>query len=126
MTKEILLALCLLIVAPLPITAYSQAATVENEAGMSVAQLEAATVALRQFKLDQPTADTRNVFVSVSESGREFKVAFLPKQNSSEVGHEGSTDYITMDNPKGNQFGRYVEYRISKKTKKIVGSAYAR
>ena len=93
---------------------------------LSVARLDAATIALAQFIKEQPKADTRNVFVSVSESDREFKVTFLPRPNPSKVGHEGNTDYITMDNPRGNQYGRFVEYRISKKTRKIVGTTYAR
>ena len=93
---------------------------------LSVAQLDAAAIALAQFTKEQPKADTRNVFVSVSESDREFKVSFLPRPNPSEVGHDGNTDYVTMDNPSGNQYGRFVEYRISKKTRKIVGTTYAR
>jgi hypothetical protein len=98
----------------------------EQGACLSVAQLDAAAIALVQFRKDQPGADPRNVFVSVSESDREFKVAFLPKPNPSEIGHDGPTDYITMDNPKGNQYGRFVEYQISKKLKKIVATIYAR
>jgi hypothetical protein len=93
---------------------------------LSLAQLNAAAIALIQFKKDQPSADEHNVFVSVSESDREFKVAFLPRVNPSEIGHDGATDYITMDNPRGNQHGRFVEYRISKKLERIVGTTYSR
>lgn len=104
----------------------SECPTPEQMACLSIAQLNAATIALTQFKKDQPAADERNVFVSVSESAEEFKVAFLPRPKPSEIGHSGATDYITMDNPHGNQYGRFVEYRISKKLKKIVGKSYAR
>ena len=93
---------------------------------LTVAQLNAATIALARFIKEQPKADARNVFVSVLESDKEFKVSFSPKQNPSELGHDGDTDYITMDNPRGNQYGSYVEYRISKKTRKIIGETYAR
>jgi len=107
-------------------SAHSQSAVDGKEYNMSVAQLEAATIALRQYRIDQPKADIHHVFVTVTESSNDVAVAFQPKTNPSEVGQEGSTNYITMDNPRGNQYGQYVEYRVSKKTNKIVKTTYAR
>lgn len=124
--NRIVVALALLLISILARASDDQCPVPEQEACLSVAQLNAATIALTQFKKDQPNADARNVFVSVSESDREFKVAFLPRPNASEIGHSGATDYITMDNPRGNQYGRFVEYRISKKLKRIVGTTFAK
>ena len=124
--NRIVVAVAFVLISILARASHSQCPIHKQETCLSVAQLNAATIALTQFKKDQPTADQRNVFVSVYESDREFKVAFVPRPNPSEVGHSGALDYITMDNPSGNQYGRFVEYRISKRLKKIVDATYAK
>ena len=124
--NRIVVAVAFVLISILARASDSQCPMHEHETCLSVAQLNAATIALTQFKKDQPTADQRNVFVSVYESNRAFDVAFLPRPNPSEVVHSGATDYITMDNPHGNQYGSFVEYRISKRLKKIVETTYAK
>jgi hypothetical protein len=115
----------LLIVMALLIANITQAAddgcpALPHENCISVMQLKAAQIALAQFEKDQPRADLQNFFVSIAESTKDFQVSFLPRPNPSEVGTVGNTSYITMDSPGGNQFGRFVQYVISKKSNKIT------
>ena len=124
--KHVLVVMVLILISTSAQAADTPCPGPKGRACLTVAQLSAAVIALARFKQDQPRADEHNVFVSVSETDQEFKVAFLPKPNPSVVGHDGATDYITMDNPKGNQYGKFVEYRISKKLNQVVGTTYAR
>jgi hypothetical protein len=125
MHRHLITAVCVL-VSSLVWGSDRQCPTPVNDARLSVSQLSAAAIALARFKKEQPNAVEYNVYVLVSESDREYKIAFSPRANPSEVGHEGATDYITLDNPQGNQYGRFVEYRISKKLQKIIGVTYAK
>ncbi len=121
-----LVTLIILLTANLAWASDSQCPASANRASFTLSQLSAAAIALVRFKKDQPAADERNVLITISESDKEFKVAFSPRPNPSEVGHDGNMDYITMDNPRGNQYGNFVEYRISKKLRRIVGEIGAR
>ena len=104
----------------------SQQAGQRSDNTLSVARLEAAVIALTQFRKEQPNADKDNMFVTVSETAAEFAVTFRPRANPMKTGTEGNSNYIEFDNPRGNQYGDYVEYRVSKKLHRVVRSGGAK
>jgi hypothetical protein len=88
---------------------------------MSVESLQAVLKAYERFIHDQPFADLSNFFVAVGDEGDFFEVSFIPRQNPVKVAKGGGgLEVIIMDNPRGNQYGRSVEYEVQKNSLKII------
>jgi hypothetical protein len=96
------------------------------ETRISMAGLEAADVAMKQFKEDQPKADSLHFYVVVVERADHFEVDFVPKQVPLEQGRDKDSQYIAVPSGSGNKHGRNIRYLVSKKDGAILKTIYPR
>jgi outer membrane protein assembly factor BamA len=97
-----------------------------TELRIPLAQLEAASVALKQFKVDQPKVEANTFYVVIDENSDTIEIDFVPNQTPIDRGENGDSPYIAIPSGSGNKHGRNIRYLVSKARGTIVKTVYPR
>jgi len=87
---------------------------------LSMAELKAAELALKQFATELPKADSRDFYVVIQESAESFTVDFVPNPTPVKQGSDGGHPNRPVQSGSGNEHGRNICYEVSKDGAKIL------
>ena len=97
-----------------------------SEICVSIAAFEAASSALKQFRIDQPKAQTKHFSILIQELPDHFDIEFVPDLTPTKSGSNGEANYMEIPSGGANRYGRDVLYQVSKASGKILKVLYSK